>query len=182
MKIVCIGSSAGGLAPTMTFFRHVPAQTGCAYVIIQHLKADTRSLTPQILASITSMPVTAANHQELALPNHIYTMQPNTQLIIINGRFQVTPRTEPPGRHKPFDRFLKSLAIDSGARATAVILSGFDGDGSEGFIAINAHGGITYAQDRSAEIDEMPEHAIATGCVDEVLEPGLIAERIARER
>lgn len=181
LKIVCIGSSAGGLAPTIALFKQLAPDTGCAFVVIQHLKADTRSLTPGILSTITSMPVAAARDGETALPNHVYTMTPNAQLTIADGRFRVTPRTEAPVAHKPFDRFLNSLAIDCRERATAVILSGYDGDGSAGFIAIKAHGGMTYAQDHSAQVDDMPEHAIATGCVDHVLDPVQIAERISRQ-
>ncbi len=182
LRIVCIGSSAGGLAPTIEFFKQIPPNTGMAFVVIQHLQADTQSLTPDILSRITQMTVAVANDQELALPNRVYTIRPGVQLTIADGRFQVTPRTEAPARHKPFDRFLNSLAIDCGERATAVVLSGFDGDGSEGFIAIKAHGGITYAQDRSAEVDEMPQHAMETGCVDHVLAPVQIADRISRKR
>ena len=180
VKIVCIGSSAGGLAPTIEFFEHLAPNTGMAFVVIQHLKADSPSLTPELLSRVTGMTVAAADDQQLALPNHVYTMQPNAQLTIADGRFQVAPRTETAGRHKPFDRFLNSLAIDCRERATAVVLSGYDGDGSEGFVAIKARGGITYAQDRSAEVDEMPEHAMATGCVDHVLDPAHIAERISK--
>jgi two-component system CheB/CheR fusion protein len=179
LRIVCIGSSAGGLAPTIEFFKNMEPSCGLAFVVIQHLKADSPSLTPEILSRITRMTVTAAIDQERALPNHVYTMGPNTQLTIADGRFSVQPRTESPGRHKPFDRFLNSLAINSRERATAVILSGYDGDGSVGFVAIKAQGGSTYAQDRGALIDEMPEHAIETGCVDHVLDPGQIAERIS---
>lgn len=182
LKIVCLGSSAGGLAPTMEFFKRLSPNTGITFVVIQHLKADTPSLTPGILSNITSMTVSAANDQETALPNHVYTMKPNAQLTIADGRFCVTPRTESPARHKPFDRFLKSLAVDCGKRATAIIFSGFDGDGSDGFIAIKKHGGTTYAQDRSAEVDEMPDHAIATGCVDFVLSPPDIAQRISQSQ
>lgn len=179
LKIVCIGSSAGGLAPTMELFKHLAQDTGLTFVVIQHLKADTVSLTPDILSKITTMTVSAAQDQEFALPNHVYTMQPNAQLVIVSGRFHVTPRTESPGHHKPFDRFLHSLAIECRERATAIILSGYDGDGSKGFVAIKAHGGTTFAQDRSALVDEMPEHAIATGCVDHVLDPSQIAEQIS---
>lgn len=182
LKIVCIGSSAGGLAPTIEFFKKMAPDTGFAFVVIQHLKADVASLTPGILANITTMTVAAAKDHELARPDHVYTMLPNTQLIIKDGSFLVSPRTEMAGRHKPFDRFLTSLATDSGGSAVAVILSGYDGDGSAGFIAIKAHGGTTYAQDWSAEVDEMPEHAIATGCVDQVLAVGQIAERISARR
>ena len=179
LRIVCIGSSAGGLAPTIEFFKIMKHNCGMAFVVIQHLKADSPSLTPLILSRITSMTVTAAVDQEQALPNHVYTINPNTQLTIVDGRFHVRPRTETPGRHKPFDRFLNSLAINSKEQATAVVFSGYDGDGSEGFVAIKAQGGSTYAQDRGALIDEMPEHAIATGCVDHVLDPERIAEQIS---
>jgi two-component system CheB/CheR fusion protein len=182
LKIVAIGSSAGGLTPTIEFFKQMDPKSGMAFVVIQHLQADKPSLTPKILSRITRMTVTAATDQELALPNRVYTLSPNVQLTIADGRFHVAPRTESSGRHKPFDRFLDSLAIDCGTMATAVVLSGYDGDGSEGFIAIKAHGGITYAQDRSAEIDEMPQHAMDTGCVDYVLAAGKIAERISLHR
>ena len=180
LRIVCIGSSAGGLAPTIEFFKNMQPDCGLAFVVIQHLKADTPSLTPDILTRITRMKVTEALDQERALPDHVYTIGPNTQLTIFDDRFSVQPRTESSGRHKPFDRFLHSLALNSRERATAVVLSGYDGDGSAGFVAIKAQGGSTYAQDRGAQIDEMPEHAIETGCVDHVLDPGSIAERISR--
>jgi len=179
MKIVCLGSSAGGLAPTMEFFKEMDEDTGMAFVVIQHLHADSPSWTPEILSKITRMKVSAASDQERVLPNHVYTIKPNTKLTIRNDRFQVSARTESPARHKPFDRFLNSLADNSGEHATAVVLSGYDGDGSAGFIAIKAHGGATYAQDRSALVDEMPQHAMQTGCVDHVLNPTLIAEAIA---
>ncbi len=150
-----------------------------AFVIIQHLQASASSLTPEILAEITTMPVTMAIHGEIVEPNRVYTIPPNAQLTIIKGRLHVAPRTETPGLHKPFDRFLHSLAIDCKSRATAVVLSGYDGDGSDGFVAIKAHGGITYAQDHTAKVDQMPQHAMATGCVDHVLSPSQIATRIS---
>lgn len=178
MKIVCLGSSAGGLEALIDFFKSMPSKSGLAFIVIQHLKADTVSFTPDILSHITGMPVTAARDQELVRADHVYTIPPNTQLTIDDGRLHLAPRSEVPVHHKPFDRFLNSLAIDCQERAVAVVLSGYDGDGSKGFVAIKAHGGITYAQDRSAIVDQMPQHAMATGCVDYVLAPAQIAERI----
>lgn len=179
-KIVSLGSSAGGLAALVDFFKRMDPQSGLAFVVIQHLQADVISLTPEILSRITPMAVSVASDDELVLANHVYTIPPNTQLTIANGRLHRAPRTESPARHKPFDRFLNSLAIDCHERAIAVVLSGYDGDGTQGFIAIKAHGGTTYAQDQSALVDQMPEHAMATGCVDHVLDPGQIAERISQ--
>lgn len=162
----------------MEFFTRMPSKSGLAFIVIQHLSADILSLTPDILSRITAMAVTAGRDQELILADHVYTIPPNAQMTMENGRLHLAPRSEAPFHHKPFDRFLNSLAIDCQERAVAVVLSGYDGDGSKGFVAIKAHGGITYAQDQSALVDQMPQHAMATGCVDYVLAPGQIAERI----
>jgi len=181
LKIVCLGSSAGGLEALIAFFKHMAPDSGFAFVIIQHLRADAATLTPDILSRVTPMVVVSARDGELILPNRVYTMPPNAQLTISGGRLRVAPRTETPVRHKPFDRFLNSLAVDCGERAIAVVLSGYDGDGSAGFVAIKAHGGITYAQDQSARVDEMPQHAMDTGCVDHVLSAEQIAQRISQQ-
>ena len=181
LKIVCLGSSAGGLEALIAFFKHMAPDSGFAFVIIQHLRADASTLTPDILSRVTPMVVVSARDGELILPNRVYTLPPNAQLTISGGRLRVAPRTETPVRHKPFDRFLNSLAVDCGERAIAVVLSGYDGDGSAGFVAIKAHGGITYAQDQSARVDQMPQHAMATGCVDNVLSAEQIAERISQQ-
>ena len=179
VHIICLGSSSGGLPALVDFFKHMVSDSGMAFIVIQHLQSDHTSLTPKILSRFTSMGVAMALDHEPVLPNRVYTIPANARLTIAGGHLRVAPRTEAPGRHKPFDRFLTSLAADCGPRATAVVLSGFDGDGSKGFVAIKAHGGITYAQDRSAEVDEMPQHAMATGCVDYVLNPRQIAEQIS---
>lgn len=181
LTIVGLGSSAGGLDPTIEFFKALPPTCGMAFVVIQHLSADAPILTPAILSRFTAMKVSTAVDRVQVLANHVYTIPPNVALTIADGRLRLAPRTETAGRHKPFDRFLHSLASDCRERAIAVVLSGYDGDGSAGFVAIKAHGGVTYAQDRSARVDDMPEHAIATGCVDHVLSPGQIAKAISRQ-
>ncbi len=156
--------------------------SGQAFVVIQHLQASGPTLTRDILARVTPMVVITARNGLRVLPNHVYTIPPGAQLTIAGGRLADAPRTETSVRHHPFDRFLKSLAVDCGDRATAVVLSGYDGDGSEGFLAIKAHGGITYAQDGTASVGEMPASAIATGSVDHVLDAAHIADHISHRR
>lgn len=179
-KIVTLGSSAGGLSALVEFFKHMDPESGFSFVVIQHLQADVISLTPEILSRITPMVVSVAKNDELILADHVYTIPPNTQMTITHGRLYLVPRTEMFMQHKPFDRFLNSLAMDCRERAIAVVLSGYDGDGSVGCLAIKAQGGVTYAQDQSALVDQMPESAMATGCVDHVLAPREIAERISQ--
>lgn len=179
VNVVCLGSSAGGLSALKEFFTRIAPDSGRAFVVIQHLQADGPNLTQQILSRLTSMVVITSMDGLNVLPNHVYTIPSGMQMTIADGRLGVSPRIETGARHHPFDRFLKSLAIDCGERATAVVLSGYDGDGSEGFVAIKAHGGITYAQDGTASVGEMPASAMKTGCVDHVLNVEQIADHLS---
>ncbi len=182
VQVVGLGSSAGGLSALKEFFAVMAPDSGRAFVVIQHLQPDGPTLTQGILARVTSMVVVTASDGVRVQPDHVYTMPPGTQVTIANGRLNVAPRTETGAQHHPFDRFLFSLALDCGARAIAVVLSGYDGDGAEGFVAIKAQGGITYAQDGTAAVRHMPESATATGCVDHVLGAEAIAAHIAAIR
>ncbi len=182
LQVVGLGSSAGGLSALKEFFARMAPDSGRAFVVIQHLMAYGPTLTRDILARVTAMEVVTARDRLGVLSDHVYTMPPGTQVTISGGRLVVAPRTETGSRHHPFDRFLQSLAIDCGADATAVVFSGYDGDGAEGFVAIKAHGGITYAQDGTAAVGEMPKSAMATGCVDHVLDAAAIAAHISRQR
>ena len=177
--IVAIGASAGGLEPLIKFFSGLSSGTGMAFVVIQHLKADRESLLPRILAPMTEMPVRPATDGQWVMPNTVYVLTPNTRLTIRKGVLVVKPRTEHRGTHKPFDRFLSSLAQDKAEVAIGVVLSGYDGDGAEGFIKIKQRGGMTFAQDDTALVKSMPHEAIATGCVDFILSPGKIALRLS---
>ncbi len=182
VQVVGIGSSAGGLSALKEFFARMAPDSGRAFVVIQHLQPDGPTLTRDILARVTSMTVVTASDGVRVQPDHVYTMPPGTQMTIASGRLGVAPRTETGAQHHPFDRFLLSLALDCGSQAIAVVLSGYDGDGAEGFVAINAHGGITYAQDGTAAVRQMPESATATGCVDYVINAGAIAAHISAIR
>jgi two-component system CheB/CheR fusion protein len=109
--------------------------------------------------------------------NHVYVCPPDADLFIESYTFKVvSPRT----RNKQVDLFLTSLAEAMGARAIGIILSGYDGDGTEGCKHIKAKGGTTFAQDESAEVDGMPRSAQASGCVDFVLSPDKISDELQR--
>lgn len=171
--IVAIGGSVGGLAAYKALLGALPANTGMAFVIVSHMPADAMSHLAEILARYTQMEVSAASTGMSILADHVYVNTPNSDILVENGVFKVVyPRAS---RNKEVDRFFKSLAAAMGARAVAVILSGYDGDGTVGCTHIKAKGGTTFAQDKSAAVDSMPLSAQASGCVDFVLSPGDIA-------
>jgi len=176
--IVGIGGSAGGLIAYKELLDCLPSNTGMAFVIATHILPDAISYLAEILSRHTNMPVMVASTAMAIRANHVYVSAPNTDLLIEKYTLKViSPRTK---RNALVDYLLTSLAEAMGARAIGVILSGHDGDGTEGCKQIKAKGGITFAQDASAEAGDMPLSAQAAGCIDFVLSPSKISKELAR--
>jgi len=177
---VGVGASAGGLEAFMQLLQNLPADTGMAFVLIQHLDPDHESALTQLLAKATSMPVSEVTHGMPVAPDHICVIPPNANMAIVGGVLKLQPRLKTPGGQRSIDFFFESLAQDQGQRAIGVILSGTATDGTQGLEMIKAEGGITFAQDDSAKYDSMPHSAVTAGCVDFVLSPANIAKELAR--
>jgi len=165
--IVGIGGSAGALSAYKALLDALPSNTGMAFVIISHMNPTAHSLLARILSRFTIMKVTVASQAMPILANHVYVIPPDSDLLIINYTFKViSPRSV---GHKQIDVFFTSLAEAMGVRAIGIVLSGYDGDGTEGCKHIKANGGKTFAQDISAEVDSMPLSAQVAGCIDFVI-------------
>ena len=178
--IVGIAASAGGLQAFTELLSHLPVDTGMAFVLIQHLDPNHKSLLAEILARRTQMPVSEAQDGMAVDSNQVYVIPPNSQMVLSKGVLQIFPREKIYGKYMPGDAFFTSLASDRGHKAIAVVLSGGDGDGSQGIKAIKAAGGMTFAQcEDTAKFDSMPNTAVATGNVDFILPPQKIAEELA---
>jgi two-component system CheB/CheR fusion protein len=176
--IVGIGGSAGALNAYKALLNALPYDTGMAFVIISHMNPTAHSQLAKILQRHTKMSVTVASEAMPILANHVYVIPPDSDLTIKNYRFKViSPRID---RNKQVDIFFISLAEAMGVRAVGIILSGYDGDGTEGCKHIKANGGKTFAQDMSAEVDFMPLSAQAAGCADFVLPLNKIPDKLKR--
>src|SRR5436309_16104807 len=125
------------------------------------------------------MTVMEGRDQSRVIPKHVFVIPPDRNMIISGGTLQLRPR-ESSGLHRSIDYFFRSLADDQGHKAIGVVLSGTATDGTLGLEEIEAAGGITFAQNETAQHDSMPRSAIAAGCVDFVLPPDEIAREIAR--
>jgi two-component system, chemotaxis family, CheB/CheR fusion protein len=178
--VVGIGASAGGLDAFRQLLSHLPIDTGMAFVLIQHLEPNQKSLLSEILSRETTMPVVEVQQGMAVEPNCIYVIPPSTKMVILQGLLHLTPRDKTHGVAMPIDAFFLSLAIDRGSKAIAVVLSGGESDGARGLEAVKEAGGITFAQcEASAKVSSMPNTAVATGQVDFVLPPSAIAEELA---
>ncbi|BBP44563.1 chemotaxis protein CheB [Thiosulfativibrio zosterae] len=176
--VVGIGASAGGLEALERFFSTCPNNTGMAFVVVQHLSPDHKSMMSDLLARYTQMPIHLVEHGMKIEANKVFLIPAGTLMRIVNHHFQLT-RKSPHVLTLPIDIFLNSLSENSKAHAIGVILSGTGSDGTRGAYAINDAGGFLLAQDpTTAKFDGMPNSVIATGLVDEILPPEALAERI----
>ncbi|MBC7837274.1 MAG: chemotaxis protein CheB [Nitrospiraceae bacterium] len=165
--IVGIGGSAGALNAYKALLNALPFDTGMAFVVVSHMNPTANSNLALILSRSTKMTVQVAAMAMPILSNHVYITPPNADLFIDDYAFKVTsPRST---GHKQIDVFFASLAEAMGVRAIGIVLSGYNGDGTEGCKRIKAKAGTTFAQDMSAEVDSMPLSAQASGAVDYVM-------------
>ena len=177
LPVVGVGASAGGLDAFRALLQALPADSGMAFVIVQHLAGDQKSMLPNILSRSTTMPVCEVVDTTPILANHVYVMSSQADVEYASGALVVRKR-EPGKKHMPVDRLFVTLAEGLGELAVGVILSGTAGDGSTGAQHIKAAGGVTFAQDESAQFDGMPKSAIDRGTVDFVLPPREIARKL----
>ena len=174
--IVGIGGSAGALNAYKALLDNMPSKTGMAFVIISHMNPIAVSQLAKILSRYTKMNVEAASMAMPIYANNVYIIPSDSDLTIEKNKFKVvTPRSQ---RNRQIDIFFISLAEAMGERAVGIVFSGYDGDGTEGCKHIKAHGGKTFAQDMSAEVDSMPLSAQASGCVDFVIPIENIPEKL----
>jgi two-component system CheB/CheR fusion protein len=179
--IVGIGASAGGLEAFRQLLGALPADTGMAYVIVQHLDPRHESMLADLLSQTTKMPVSEVKGDVRVEPNRVYVIPPAQDIGIVNGILKLVPRSGIGRAHMPIDYFLRTLAEVQGSQGIGVVLSGTATDGTLGLKAIKAGGGIAFAQDpTSAQFDGMPRSAMAAGCVDFVLPPEGIAQELTR--
>jgi chemotaxis response regulator CheB len=178
--VVCVGGSAGSLDAYIRLLRNLPPDLGVAIVIVNHLRTVATRLH-EILPSYTAMPVTLITEKLLILPNQVFIIPEQRDLHVLNGEFRLKPISKPRGWPDVITVFLRSLTQHWGGQLIAVIVSGYDGDGAAALGGIKEAGGITIAQklDTAGQPD-MPESAIASGCVDFVLSPEDIARKLAR--
>jgi two-component system chemotaxis response regulator CheB len=178
--VVCIGGSAGGLDAYTRLLPHIPANLGAAIVIVNHLRIVATQLH-EILPRYTGMPVELITEGLVLQPNHVFIIPAQRDLHVLNGEFRLKPISKPRGWPDVITVFLRSLTRHWNGKLIAVIVSGYDGDGAAALCDIREMGGITIAQKlETATQPDMPESAIASGCIDFILSPEDIGRRITQ--
>jgi two-component system CheB/CheR fusion protein len=176
--VVGIGASAGGLEALERFFRHCPADTGAAFVVVQHLSPDHKSMMIDLLGRYTAMEVVMVEDGMVIEPDKVFLIPAGTIMRLSKSRFELRPKA-PHILTLPIDIFFTSLAEACQRHAVGVVLSGTGSDGSRGAMAINAAGGFLMAQEsKTAKFDGMPASVIGTGLVDAILPAEELPKRL----
>lgn len=177
--IVGIGASAGGLEAIEQFLKHVPKDSGMAFVIVQHLDPTHKGIMVEIIQRVTGMKVMQVKDRQKVQPDCVYVIPPNKDMSILHDVLHLLAPTAPRGLRLPIDFFFRSLAEDRKQLSIGVILSGLGSDGTMGIRAIKEKAGVVLVQEpASAKFDGMPHSAIDTGLVDFVAPAGELPEKI----
>ncbi len=167
LYFVGIGASAGGLEAIGEFFKKMPTDSNLAFVVIQHLSPDYKSLMVELLNKHTSMEIYRVEEGMTVKRNCIYLITPKVNLTIFHGKFLLHPQERNGGINLPIDMFFASLAEDQGEKSIGIILSGTGSDGTRGIRAIKEKGGMIMSQrEETAKFDGMPRSAVNSGMVD----------------
>lgn len=177
--IVAIGASAGGLEAMMELLKHLPADTGMAFIYVQHLSPDHKSMLTEILSKKTEMKVQEIDDMDEIEPNNVFVIPYNKGIEVSDGQIKLIPRSES-STAISIDTLFSSLAHAQKERVIGIVLSGSASDGTIGIKDIKQEGGLTFAQDDTAKFASMPHSAIAAGVVDFILSPKEIALELAR--
>jgi chemotaxis response regulator CheB len=179
IPVVCIGGSAGGLDAYTRLLKSMPDDLGVAIVIVNHLR-HVATWLHEILPRYTVMKVTLITEGLVLKPNEVFIIPAQRDLHVLDGEFRLKPISKPHGWPDVITVFLCSLARHWQGRLIAVIVSGFDGDGAAALCEIRDVGGVTIAQRLdTAQSPDMPESAIASGCIDYIVSPEDMGSKIA---
>lgn len=180
IPVVCVGGSAGGLDAYTRFLENMPEDLGVAIVFVNHLR-KVATLLHEILPNYTTMPVSLITEGLVLKPNEVFIIPAQHDLHVLNGEFRLRPISKPQGWPDVITVFLHSLVKNWNGKLIAVIVSGFDGDGASALCEIREVGGTTIAQKLdTAQAPDMPESAIASGCIDFIVSPEDMGRTIAK--
>ncbi len=181
--IVGIGASAGGLEALTLFLEHTPADSGMAFVVVQHLDPTHKGMLPELLQRATTMKVVQVTDRIRIRPDRVYVIPPNHDLSLLHGTLHLLTPVAPRGLRLPIDSFFRSLAEDQRERSIGVVLSGMGSDGTLGLKAIKEQAGLVLVQDpATAKFDGMPRSAVEAGLADIVAPVDQLAGKLVAYR
>jgi two-component system chemotaxis response regulator CheB len=184
--IIVIGASAGGVAALLMLVKTLPADFSAPIFVVLHVAADSPSVLPQLLNSVSALQVRHPQDGETVAVGVIYVAPPDHHLLLEADRVLVT-RGPKENRFRPsIDALFRSAAYTYGPRVIGVVLTGYLDDGTSGLWSVQRMGGRAVVQEpQDAEQPSMPANALEFVAADYVVplaELGPLLGRLTQER
>ena len=178
--VVALGASAGGLEAVTSLLRNSAPNGHLAFVLAQHMAPQHRSMLVELLSKNSDYKVVGAEEGTIIQPDTVYVNTPNSDITVVDGKIHITVPSDDIGAKPSIDKLFRSLAVNYGSRAIAVVLSGTGSDGTVGCRAVRDAGGITIAQTAdTAKYDGMPNSVVRARLADLTLSPEEIAKYLS---
>ncbi|WP_239021001.1 chemotaxis protein CheB [Pontibacter arcticus] len=171
-NLILIGGSAGSIE---VIFKIIPALRDgftIPVVLVIHRPASSKEgFITDVLSTKTPLYLKEATEKEIIQPGTVYLAPADYHLLLEKDHTFSLEASEKVQYSRPsIDVTFEAAAEQYGETLVGIILTGANSDGSKGIEAIARHGGHTIAQDpATAEISTMPQAAISTGKVQQVL-------------
>lgn len=181
--VVAIGASGSdGLQDLCDLLAALPAGLPAAVLVVLHRPSDRLSLLRQVLARLSSLPVSIPGEDEVLRPGVCYVGEPAAHLALAErGRIRLVEGGQDRYRNRTIDLLFSSVAAHAGRRAIGVVLRGSLSDGARGLAEIHRAGGVTMVLGARGLPDQgMPSNAMERAPIDAIGTIGEIAGDITR--
>ncbi|HKB87856.1 MAG TPA: chemotaxis protein CheB [Ignavibacteriaceae bacterium] len=167
MKIIVIGTSAGGIDALSTICEKLPSDFAIPVFIVWHISPESMNYFPQMLAKKTKLRVQSAIDNQAIKPGYIYTAPPNNHVLIEDSKMRVVYGPKENRFRPAIDPLFRSAAYAFGSDSIGILLSGMLNDGTSGLWSIKDRGGVTIVQDpEEAQFPDMPLNALHNVSID----------------
>jgi len=181
MHVAGIGASAGGLEAMLPMFAGLQPTGRIRYVLAQHMAKDGHdALVLRLIQRSSALPVVLATHGVQMLTDTVYIIPSGKDGRVQEDALHLCDPMPENVSTPSVNVLLQSIARHCRTGGIGIVLSGTGSDGAAGCRSIKEAGGITFAQDpMEAKFDGMPQAAIDSKAVDQVLPARQIATTLA---
>jgi two-component system, chemotaxis family, protein-glutamate methylesterase/glutaminase len=179
IKLIAIGASTGGPPVLRTILSGFPKGFNVPIVIVQHIAQGFLPGLATWLNESCHLQVSIAEAGELLTGGRVYLAPDGMEMGITKRlRAYVTER-KTPGLCPSVSFLFESAAMNLGAEAIGVLLTGMGNDGAEELYMMRRKGAVTIAQSKeTCVVFGMPGEAVKLGGATYILPPNKIADNV----
>jgi two-component system, chemotaxis family, protein-glutamate methylesterase/glutaminase len=161
VRVVVIGTSAGGLQALKALLASLPADLNAFVLAVIHIAPSSPGLLPDLLSKAGQLHCVHPSQGEMLQRGRFYLAPPDRHMLVeAQGTIRLSHGPRENRARPAVDPLFRSAALAFGPEAIGVILTGNLDDGTAGLLAVKRSGGTTVIQDPAdAAAPSMPRSA-----------------------